>query len=156
MKVIEGGTDGKGLRVAVVASRFNEFVTGKLCDGAVAALREHGVADGDITVIHVAGAWEIPLALRTAVGTGNYDAAVAVGAVIKGGTPHFEYVSNESIQGTARLMLESGVPIGLGIITTNNVEQAIERTGTKAGNKGAEAAVAAIETANVLRALKSE
>lgn len=156
MRVIEAQPDGKGLRVAVVASRFNDFVAGRLCDGAVAALRKHGVADGDITVIRVAGAWEIPLALRAAVATGRFDAAVAVGAVIKGGTPHFEYVSNESIQGTARLMLESGIPVGLGIITTNNVEQAVERSGDDAGNKGAEAAAAAIETANVLRALKSE
>ena len=154
-RTIEGQLSGSGLKVAVVCSRFNSFVSERLLDGALDALIRHGVAESDITVVRVPGAWELPLAIKK-VASGGYDAAVAVGAVIRGGTPHFEYVCNEAIKGTAQAMYEASFPVGLGILTTNTIEQAIERAGTKAGNKGADAAVAAIEMANVLRALSKE
>jgi 6,7-dimethyl-8-ribityllumazine synthase len=151
---IEGQFKGDGLKVAVVMSRFNSFVSERLVEGAMDALRRHGVRDDDITIVRVPGAWEIPLAIRQVATAGRFDAAVAVGAVIRGGTPHFDYVCSESIKGTAQAMMETGFPVGLGIITTNTIEQAIERAGTKAGNKGFDAAMATLETASVLKALK--
>lgn len=155
-KTLEGSFDGAGLKVAVVCSRFNGFVSERLLEGALDGLTRHGVSESDITVVRVPGAWELPLAIEAAAKAGRYDCAVAVGAVIRGGTPHFEYVCNEAIKGTAQAMIDTSFPVGLGILTTNTVEQAIERAGTKAGNKGFEAACAVIETANVLRAFKKD
>ncbi len=152
-KVIEGDLQGKGLRVSVVVSRFNSFITDRLLDGALDALRRHGVGDADISVLKVPGSFEIPLGVRRAVGgeKNRPDAVVALGALIRGGTPHFDYLSAEVTKGIAQVSLDSGVPVAFGVLTTDTIEQAIERAGTKAGNKGFEAALSAIEMANLLR-----
>ncbi|RJQ24915.1 MAG: 6,7-dimethyl-8-ribityllumazine synthase [Peptococcaceae bacterium] len=149
--LFEGHLLGEGLRFGLVASRFNEFITGKLLSGALDALNRHSVADQDITVAWVPGSFEIPLAAKKMVDTRRYDAVICLGAVIRGSTPHFDYIAAEVSKGIAKIGLDSGVPVIFGVITTDTIEQAIERAGTKAGNKGWDAAVTAIEMANLLK-----
>ena len=153
-KVFEGILQGKGLKFAVVISRFNEFITGKLLDGAQDALKRHGVADVDIDIAWAPGSFEIPLVAKKLAETKKYDAIICLGAVIRGATPHFEYVAAEVSKGIAKVGLDSGIPITYGIVTADNLEQAIERAGTKAGNRGFDAAANAIEMANLLKGIK--
>lgn len=150
MRRYEGSFDGSGLRVGIVISRFNSFVTGKLLDGAVDALTRSGVSDDDIAAAWVPGAFEVPVVARRMAESGEFDAVVCLGCVIRGDTPHFDYVAGESAKGIASLALSTGVPIIYGIVTTESLEQAIERAGTRMGNKGAEAAVTAIEMCRLL------
>lgn len=152
-KVYEGKLIGTGLRLGIVVSRFNEFITGKLLEGALDALVRHGVDAEAIDVAWVPGAYEIPLAAQRMARSGRYDAMIALGAVIRGATAHFDYVAGEAARGIAQAQASTGVPVAFGVLTTDSIEQAIERAGTKAGNKGAEAAVSAIEMANLLREL---
>ena len=149
-RVIEGDLQGQGLKVAIVVSRFNAFITDRLLEGAMDGLRRHGVEDKDILVIKVPGSFELPLGVRKAA-KGKADAVIALGALIRGGTPHFDYLSAEVTKGIAQVTLDSGVPVAFGVLTTDTIEQAIERAGTKAGNKGFEAALSAIEMAKLLR-----
>jgi 6,7-dimethyl-8-ribityllumazine synthase len=152
-EVFEGHLVGQGLRFGLVVGRFNEFITNRLLAGALDALTRHGVAQEDVDVAWVPGAFEIPLVARKLALRGRYDAVVCLGAVIRGSTPHFEYVAAEVAKGVARVGLETGVPVIFGVITADTLEQAIERAGTKAGNKGWHAAVSAIEMANLMRRL---
>ena len=145
---------GVGLRMAIVVSRFNEFITGRLLSGAQDALQRHGVDPGAIDVAWVPGAFEIPLAAQALARSDRYDAVICLGAVIRGSTPHFDYVAAEVSKGVAQVGLQTGVPVSFGVLTTDSLEQAIERAGIKAGNKGFEAAVTAIEMANLLRAIR--
>lgn len=149
-KVYEGKLVGTGLKVGLVVGRFNEFITSKLLSGAEDALRRHGVKEEDVEVAWVPGAFEIPLVAKKMAQSGKYDAVVTLGTVIRGSTPHFDFVSNEVSKGVASVGLEADIPVIFGVLTTDSIEQAIERAGTKAGNKGAEAAVTAIEMANLL------
>ncbi len=151
MKLVEGNVVGTGIKVAIVAARFNEFIVSKLVGGAVDALKRHGVEDNNITLSYVPGAFEIPLIAKKFAKSGKYDAVICLGAVIKGATPHFDYVCNEAAKGIGSVGLETEVPVIFGVLTTNNIEQAIERAGTKAGNKGYDAAVTAIEMVNLLK-----
>jgi len=153
VKEIEGVLGVKDARFCLVVSRFNSFVVESLLSGALDTLKRHGAAEADITVVRVPGAFEMPLVLEKIAGKGDYDAIVALGAVIRGGTPHFEYVAGECVKGMAHVSLKHGMPIAFGVLTVDTIEQAIERAGTKAGNKGAEAAVSAIEMVNLLRQL---
>ncbi|GGJ07756.1 6,7-dimethyl-8-ribityllumazine synthase [Alicyclobacillus cellulosilyticus] len=153
VRVLEGHLVGQGLKFGIVVSRFNEFITHKLLGGAMDALKRHGVAEGDVTVAWVPGAFEIPFAAKRMAVSGRYDAVIALGCVIRGATPHFDYVAAEVSKGIANLSLTTDVPVIFGVLTTDTIEQAIERAGTKAGNKGWEAAVAAIEMANLARQL---
>lgn len=153
MNIIEGNLVAEGLRVAVVLARFNEFITNKLLGGAIDALRRHGASEDDITVAWVPGAFEIPMVAGKLAQSGKYDAVICLGAVIRGSTPHFDYVCAEVSKGVAQVGLKTGVPTIFGVLTTETIEQAIERAGTKAGNKGFDAAVSAIEMANLLRKL---
>ncbi|MBR5705657.1 MAG: 6,7-dimethyl-8-ribityllumazine synthase [Deltaproteobacteria bacterium] len=150
-KQYEGRLDGSGLRMALVVGRFNSFISERLVDGALDALLRHGVADDNITVARVPGAFEIPLVARKLAESGKFDAVICLGAVIRGSTPHFDYVSAEVSKGIASVGLASGVPVIFGVLTTDSIEQAIERAGTKAGNKGFDAAMCAIEMANLLK-----
>ena len=150
-KQYEGKLDGSGLRMALVVGRFNSFISERLVDGALDALLRHGVADDDITVARVPGAFEIPLVARKLAESGKFDAVICLGAVIRGSTPHFDYVSAEVSKGIASVGLASGVPVIFGVLTTDSIEQAIERAGTKAGNKGFDAAMSAIEMVNLLK-----
>jgi 6,7-dimethyl-8-ribityllumazine synthase len=152
-KTYEGNLLGKGLKFGVVVSRFNEFFSQKLLDGAKDALLRHGVVETDIEVAWTPGSFEIPLIAQKMAGTKKYNAVICLGAVIRGGTPHFEYIAAEVAKGIAKVGLDSGVPIIFGIITTETLEQAIERSGTKDGNKGFDAAVSAIEMANLVKAI---
>ena len=149
-----GSLEGRGLRIGVVVARFNEFVTRRLLEGALAALERHGVNGEDISVFWVPGSFELPLVTRTAALSGRFDALVCLGAVIRGETAHFDYVAGQAASGIARASQESGVPATFGVLTTDTVEQAINRAGGKSGNKGYDAAVAAIEMANLVRELK--
>ncbi|RNB86588.1 6,7-dimethyl-8-ribityllumazine synthase [Brevibacillus nitrificans] len=149
MKTFEGHLVGTGLRVGVVAGRFNELIVSKLVGGALDALKRHGVAEDSVDVAWVPGAFEIPLIAKKMAESGRYDAVITLGAVIRGATPHFDYVCNETAKGVASLSLSTGIPVIFGILTVDSIEQAIERAGTKAGNKGWEAAAAAIEMANL-------
>jgi len=149
----EGALLAKGVKVAIVVARFNQFITERLLDGALDAFRRHGGAEGDVEVVRVPGAFELPLAAKRLAATGRYQALVALAAVVRGATPHFEYVSSAATSGLAQVMRDSGVPIGFGVLTTENVEQAIDRAGAKSGNKGAEAMLTAIEMANLLKQL---
>ena len=151
--LFEGVLLGKGLKFGVVISRFNEFITKKLLEGAQDALLRHGVSDGDIDIAWVPGSFEIPLVAKKLAQAKKYDAIICLGAVIRGATPHFEYIAAEVTKGIAKVGLETGLPISYGIITADSLEQAIERAGTKAGNKGFDAAVDAIEMANLLRSI---
>lgn len=149
-KVIEGNLIGTGKRFGLVCSRFNEFITAKLVGGALDALKRHGVADDAVTVVWTPGAFELPLVAKKMAESGKYDAVIALGAVIRGSTPHFDYVAAEAAKGIGQAALQSNVPVLFGVLTTDSIEQAIERAGTKAGNKGADAAAAAIEMANLM------
>lgn len=153
MKVIQGELQAKGLKFAIIVSRFNDFITGKLLDGAVDALLRHGAKDEDIDVIKVPGAFEIPLAAKKVAEKGSYNAIICLGTVIRGATPHFDYVAAEVSKGVASVSLDTGVPIAFGVLTTDTIEQAVERAGTKSGNKGFDSAVTAIEMAQVFKKL---
>ncbi len=154
MNVIEGNIRATGKKFAVVVSRFNSFVVESLLDGALDTLERHGeVNEQDITVVRVPGAYELPLVAKKLAASGNYDAIIALGAVIRGGTPHFDFVAGECNKGLAQVSLEYTIPVSFGVITTDSIEQAIERSGTKAGNKGAEAAHGALEMVNVMDAI---
>ena len=153
MKTIEGDFSAVTAKFGIVVARFNSFVVEELLSGAVDALKRHGVAEANITIIRVPGAYEMPLVTRKAVDSGQYDAMIALGAVIRGGTPHFDYVAGECASGLAKISLDSGVPVAFGALTTDTTEQAIERSGTKAGNKGADAAMSALEMVSLLRNL---
>jgi len=153
MVTLEGRADGAGLRIAVVVARWNALVTRALLDGALDALRRAGVADDAVAVAWVPGAWEIPLAARWLAESGRYDAVVALGAVIRGGTPHFDHIAGGAMAGIAEVARATGVPVAAGILTTDTPEQAVERAGLKHGNKGAEAAAAAVEMATLRRAI---
>lgn len=156
MQLIEGNIRATGKRFAIVVSRFNSFVVESLLDGAIDTLERHGeVNESDITVVRVPGAYELPLAAKRIAQKGGFDAIIAIGAVIRGGTPHFDFVAGECNKGLAQVSLEYGIPVAFGVITTDSIEQAIERSGTKAGNKGAEAALSALEMVNVLAAVES-
>jgi len=153
-KYVEGKLNAEGLKFGIVVGRFNSFIGERLLEGALDALLRHGADDQQITVVRVPGAFEIPLAAQKMAKTGNYDALICLGAVIRGSTPHFDYVSSEVSKGIAHVSLETGVPVAFGVLTTDTIEQAIERAGTKAGNKGFDAAVTVIETANLFREMK--
>lgn len=150
-KFIEGKLTAEGLRFGIVLGRFNSFIGERLLEGALDTLIRHGADDAQITVVRVPGAFEIPLTAQKMAQSGNYDALICLGAVIRGSTPHFDFVASEVSKGIAHVSLDTGVPVTFGVLTTDTIEQAIERAGTKAGNKGADAAITAIETANVLR-----
>jgi 6,7-dimethyl-8-ribityllumazine synthase len=151
MHVLEGKLAGEGLNIALVVSRFNSFITERLLEGALDCLRRHGVVDTGLTLVRVPGAWEIPLAAKKLAQVKAYDAVICLGAVIRGSTPHFDYVAAEVSKGIAQVSLESGVPILFGILTTDTLEQAVERAGSKAGNKGYAAAESALEMVNLLK-----
>ncbi len=154
MNVIEGNMRATGKKFAIVVSRFNSFVVESLLEGALDVLERHGeVSDSDVTVVRVPGAYELPLAAKKIAKQGQYDAIIALGAVIRGGTPHFDFVAGECNKGLAQVSLEFDIPVSFGVITTDSIEQAIERSGTKAGNKGAEAALGALEMVNVMTAI---
>ena len=155
MRVVEGKMTAGGMRVGIVAARFNEFITSKLVGGALDVLRRHEVADEDIVTAWVPGAFEIPVVAKKMAESGRFDAVICLGAVIRGATSQYDYVCNEVSKGVAHVSLETGVPVLFGVLTTENIEQAIERAGTKAGNKGAECASGAIEMVNLLRELEN-
>ncbi|MBA6411557.1 6,7-dimethyl-8-ribityllumazine synthase [Parahaliea sp. F7430] len=150
IKTIEGNFASAKGQYALVVGRWNSFVVEHLLEGAIDALRRHGIDDKQITIVRAPGAFEIPLVCQKVAKTGNYDAIVALGAVIRGGTPHFEYVAGECTKGIAQVSMEHGIPISFGVLTVDSIEQAIERSGTKAGNKGAEAALSALEMVSLL------
>jgi 6,7-dimethyl-8-ribityllumazine synthase len=152
-KIIQGDLSGKGLKFGIIAARFNDFITSRLVDGALDGLQRHGVAEADIEIVRVPGAYEIPLAARMLAQSRKFHAIICLGAVIRGATPHFEYVSAEVSKGVASVSLETGLPVIFGVLTTDTIEQAIERAGTKSGNKGWDAALSAIEMANVMKQL---
>ncbi|MBT0652886.1 6,7-dimethyl-8-ribityllumazine synthase [Geomobilimonas luticola] len=153
-KFFEGKLDAKGQKVGIVVARFNSFIAERLLEGALDALVRHGADDKDIDVARVPGAFEIPLATARMAQSGKYDALICLGAVIRGSTPHFDYVASEVSKGIAQVSLSSGIPVAFGVLTTDTIEQAVERAGTKAGNKGFDAAMTAIETVNLLKGLK--
>ena len=153
MRTLEGNLDASGGRYAIAVSRWNSFITERLLEGALDALRRHGADDDAITVVRVPGSFELPMAVQHLASAAAYDAVVAIGCVIRGSTPHFDYVAAEVSKGIAHVALASGVPVTFGVLTTDTIEQAVERAGTKAGNKGFEAATAAIEMVNLLRGL---
>lgn len=154
MKTIEGKLDATGLRFGIVIARFNEFISGKLLAGCLDGLRRHGADEAQIEVTWSPGSFEIPLLAKKLAVSGRYDAIICLGAVIRGSTPHFDYVAAEVSKGVAQVALESGLPVIFGVLTTDNIEQAIERAGTKSGNKGFDAALAAIEMARVIREIQ--
>ncbi|MBI4889858.1 MAG: 6,7-dimethyl-8-ribityllumazine synthase [Acidobacteria bacterium] len=153
-KLFEGHLDAKGLKFALVASRFNSFITERLLSGALDALHRAGVVDEDIEVAKVPGSWEMPVAAAELARQKRHDGIICLGAVIRGETPHFDYVAGEAAKGLAQVSLETGIPIAFGVLTTNTLEQAIDRAGAKGGNKGFESAMTAIEMANLLRSLR--
>lgn len=154
MKVFEGKLISKKIRIGIVAARFNEFITSKLLSGALDTLKRHDVEEDDIHVAWVPGAFEIPLIASKMANSGNYDAVICLGAVIRGSTTHYDYVCSEVSKGIAQTSMASGIPVMFGILTTENIEQAIERAGTKAGNKGADCAAGAIEMVNLIREMQ--
>ena len=151
MRTLEGKFNGKGLRIGIVAGRFNEFITSKLVGGAVDVLKRNDVNDEDIDIAWVPGAFEIPLITKKMAESKKYDAILTLGAVIKGATPHFDYVCAEVSKGVAQISLQTGLPVMFGVLTTNNIEEAIERAGTKAGNKGADVAFGALEMIDLIK-----
>ncbi|SIN77218.1 6,7-dimethyl-8-ribityllumazine synthase [Sulfurivirga caldicuralii] len=153
MKTIEGNLLASGLKFGLVAGRFNHFVVDTLVEGAIDTIVRHGGDENAIDLVKVPGAFEIPLVAEKMAASGKYDAVIALGAVIRGGTPHFDYVAGECAKGLGQVMLKHGIPVAFGVLTVDSIEQAIERSGTKAGNKGEEAALSAIETVNVLKQL---
>lgn len=154
--VIEGALRGEGLKVAIAVARFNSFITDRLLEGALAGLRKHGVAAEDVTVVHVAGSWELPVTARALADSKKFAAIICLGAVIRGETAHFDYVAGEAAKGLANVQNSTGVPVTFGVLTTNTTDQAIDRAGGKSGNKGYDAAVTAIETASVLRQIRGQ
>lgn len=154
VKTIEGDFSATTARIALVVGRFNSFVVESLVDGAVDTLKRHGVSESNLTIVRAPGAFEIPLAVQKVAQSGEYDAVVALGAVIRGGTPHFEYVAGECVKGLGQISLTTGVPVAFGVLTVDTIEQAVERSGTKAGNKGEEAALSALEMVSLLRNLE--
>ena len=154
VKIIEADLVARGLRVALLASRFNHFIVDRLVEGATDCVKRHG--GEDITLVRAPGAWELPLICQTLARSGRFDAVVALGAVIRGSTPHFDYVAGEVTKGLAQVSMATGVPVTFGVLTVDTIEQAVERAGTKAGNKGWEAAMSAIEMANLQRVLKAD
>jgi len=153
IKTIEGALRANNARFCLVVSRFNSFVVENLLTGAIDTLKRHGAEDSDLTIVRVPGAFEMPVTIERIAAKGGYDAIIAVGAVIRGGTPHFDYMAGESVKGIAQVSLKHGIPVAFGVLTVDTIEQAIERAGTKAGNKGADAAVSAIEMVDLLRQL---
>ncbi|HXG52862.1 MAG TPA: 6,7-dimethyl-8-ribityllumazine synthase [candidate division Zixibacteria bacterium] len=153
VRTIEGKLDARGLKIGIVVSRFNRFVTDRLLQGALDGLRSHGGADEDLTVVRVPGAFEIPLAAEKMAASGKFDALICLGAVIRGDTPHFEYVSDAVTRGIGGVVERHGLPVSFGVLTTNNVDQAMERSGVKESNKGYEAALTALEMVSVARQL---
>ncbi len=153
MKIIEGELQAKGLKFGIIVSRFNDFITSKLLDGALDALHRHGADEKDIEIVKVPGSFEIPLVAKKLAAKGTFSAIICLGTVIRGATPHFEYISAEVSKGIASASLETGIPIAFGIITSDTIEQAVERAGTKSGNKGWDAAITAIEMAQVIKKL---
>ena len=153
IKTVEGQLSAQGLKVALVVSRFNGFLTERLLEGALDALRLHGAEEDQLVIVRTPGAFELPLVAKKLAESGRYDAIVALGAVIRGGTPHFEYVAGEVAKGLAQVTLAAGLPVAFGVLTCDTLEQAVERAGTKAGNKGFDAALSAMEMANLLQAL---
>ncbi|MDM5327296.1 6,7-dimethyl-8-ribityllumazine synthase [Neobacillus sp. CF12] len=149
--IYEGNLVGSGLKIGIVVGRFNEFITSKLLSGAQDALKRHGVSESDVDIAWVPGAFEIPLIAQKMANSKKYDAVITLGTVIRGSTPHFDYVCNEVAKGVSRINLDSGMPVIFGVLTTESIEQAIERAGTKAGNKGWDVATGAIEMANLIR-----
>jgi 6,7-dimethyl-8-ribityllumazine synthase len=156
VRIIKGHFNGDGLRIGIVVSHWNEFITKQLLDGALDNLQRHGVHDRDITVLWVPGSFELPLACRKLAERGAVDAVIALGAVIRGATSHYDYVAGNAASGVAQVAMQTGVPCIFGVLTTDTIEQAIERAGTKAGNKGADCLLAAIETADVLRQVRAK
>jgi len=150
-KTIEGDLTIRGARFAIVVTRFNSFITERLLEGAIDALQRHGAQSADMHIVRTPGAFEMPLVVQRVAKSNKYDAIIALGAVIRGGTPHFDYVAGECTKGIAQVSLQYDVPVAFGVLTTDTIEQAIERAGTKAGNKGAEAAMSAIEMVNLLK-----
>ncbi len=155
IKTVEGNFQNASARYGIAVARFNSFIVDKLLDGALEALQKHGVLERDITIVKVPGAYELPVAVKKMAASDQYDAIIALGAVIRGGTPHFEYVAGECVKGLSHVSLDSGMPVTFGVLTVDTIEQAIERAGTKAGNKGEEAAVTAMEMVSLLRQLDS-
>jgi len=153
MKRFEGELQAEGLKFAIIVSRFNEFITGKLLDGAVDALIRHGASEKNIDIIKVPGSFEIPLAAKKVAEKKSYDAVICLGTIIRGATPHFDYIAAEAAKGIATASMETGVPIAFGVLTTDTIEQAVERAGSKSGNKGWDAAMVAIEMAQLLKKL---
>ncbi|MFW5910177.1 MAG: 6,7-dimethyl-8-ribityllumazine synthase [Thiohalospira sp.] len=154
IKTYEGALRAGNARYCLVVSRWNSFIVESLEKGALDTLKRHGAEDADLSIVRVPGAFEMPVVIERLAAKGGYDAIIALGAVIRGGTPHFEYVASECVKGMAQVSLKHGLPVTFGVLTVDTIEQAIERAGTKAGNKGAEAAMAAIETANALKGLE--
>ncbi len=153
VKTIEGQLDAKGIKVALVAARFNDFIVDRLISGAIDYLVRHGASEADLTLVRLPGAFELPIAAQKLARSGNYDGVVVLGAVIRGATPHFDYVCSECAKGVAHASMETGVPMGFGLLTCDTLDQAIERAGSKGGNKGVEAASAMLETIRVLEQL---
>jgi 6,7-dimethyl-8-ribityllumazine synthase len=152
--IVEGQLSAEGLRFAIIVSRFNDFISSRLMEGALDALRRHGATEEQVFLVKVPGAFEVPFVAKKLAKSGSYDAVICLGAVIRGATPHFDYVAAEVSKGIANVALESDVPVTFGVLTTDNLEQAIERAGSKSGNKGYEAAMAAIEIVNLLKKLE--
>jgi 6,7-dimethyl-8-ribityllumazine synthase len=156
IKTIEGDfTGAAGGRYGIVLARFNSFIVERLLEGAVDTLRRHGVKDKDLTIVRTPGAYELPLAARAMAMSGKYDAIIALGCVIRGATPHFDYVAGECAKGLASVSMEQGLPVSFGVLTTDTIEQAVERAGTKAGNKGVDAAMGALEMVSLMKRLKA-
>ena len=153
IKTIEGQMEAKGLKIAIIATRFNDFVVSPLIGGAVDYLVRHGANKDDLTIVRIPGAFEMPIVAKKIAESKKYDGILALGAVIRGATPHFDFVASEATKGLAHVALESGIPVGFGLLTTDNIEQAIERSGSKAGNKGVESAAALLETLRVMAQL---
>jgi 6,7-dimethyl-8-ribityllumazine synthase len=151
LKTTEGDSQVRDARFVILAARFNDYIVESLIKGAVHSLRQHGAADADIEIVRVPGAFEMPLVAAKLAATRRFDGIIALGAVIRGGTPHFDFVAGECVSGISAVAREHGIPVGFGVLTVDNIEQAIERAGTKAGNKGEEAALAVIQTVNLLR-----
>jgi len=156
IKTFEGNLEAKGLRFAIVASRFNSFITERLLGGAMDALRRSGASEADIELVRVPGSWELPLAVAAVLEQKRHDAVICLSAVIRGETPHFDYIAAETAKGIAQASLQAGVPVSFGVLTTNTLEQAIDRAGAKGGNKGFDAAMSAVEMANLLRGLRAK
>lgn len=152
-RTFEGDLSAKGLKVALVVSRFNDFISGKLLEGALDTLTRSGASEGDIDIVKVPGSFELPITAKTLAEKKGYDAIICLGCIIRGATPHFDYVANEAAKGIARVSLDYGVPVSFGVITADNLEQAIERAGTKSGNKGRDAVLTAVEMANLFKHL---